>query len=151
MEWSVLSIFTRSGPKGMGEKRGPLFSQDLRSLSNVSGLGNATNSQPFGPVLFFQLTIKWDYTSVAGGGERHRAWGGAEEEGLGRSRGGSIFFRRAGSISSAYLRGFNQESTALGMGSVDGLLNLLKIYSKLFVCFLIMEKCPKLSPTFQRL
>lgn len=78
-------------------------------------------------------------------------WRWRETQGLGRSRGGSVFFRRAGSISSAYLRGFSQESTALGMGSVDGLLKLLKIYSKLFVCFHIMEKCPKLSPSFQRL
>lgn len=45
---------------------------------------------------------------MAGGGER--------PQGLGRSGGGSVLFRRAGFISSAYVRGFDQESKALGEG-----------------------------------
>lgn len=47
------------------------------------------------------------------------AWGWGGQQGLGRSGGGSVLFRRAGSISSAYLRGFDQESMALGGGGGD--------------------------------
>lgn len=92
---------------------------------------------------YFQLMIHDTHLS---------GWGWGGQQGLGRSGGGSVLFRRAGSISLAYLRGSDQESTALeGGGSMDGLLNLMKIYPQLFACFHIMQKGPKLSLTFQRL